>query len=302
MAQPPDRQEPTSQGEHAPEDQSEAENIDLPASDTGDPVVDLRDETLLDTGAPEVYREGDQVILDLRELAPTGRTIADGHPRSGRPPDLLPHHHVVTITGGDQWTAAERFVYDIYRSLGYTAESSRGQVEELARFADRSRFHAVVDDDGTIVGTTRSIFGSYGDLPIGKLTRVNFEDADPMCELSSIVVDPSVRSRGIIEHLYREGWSTGTRMGAKSIAGVGEKWLLDAFRNTYALPFIPVGIPEWYMGGEVIPMIMANDLASHLELISKNPSYAYWNLEALTDEEIDNLGLGALVASRPRVP
>ena len=64
-------------------------------------------------------------------------------------------------------------------------------------------------------------FAQEAMLPVGKFTRVDFEDQDPMCELSSIVVDPSVRSIGIIEHLYREGWADAVRMGANAITGLG---------------------------------------------------------------------------------
>ncbi|MGI8756249.1 MAG: GNAT family N-acetyltransferase [Acidimicrobiales bacterium] len=262
-------------------------------------LLNLDDEAALASGAPEVTREGDEVVIDLRELAPTGRKIAPGHRRSGRPPDLLPQHRMEVISGGERWSEAERFVYEVYVELGYTAASSRQQVEELAEYIDCSRFHAVVDDDNQILGTTRAIFGTFEELPVGKFTRVNFEDEGPMCELSSIVVDPRVRSRGIIEHLYREGWADATRGGARAITGVGERWLLDAFRDTYAMPFIPVGVPKWYMGGQVIPMIMANGLETHTEVASNNPGYWYWNIETLSEAEVDRFGFRDLVTNRP---
>lgn len=257
-------------------------------------LLNLDDEAALATGAPEVTREGDEVIIDLRELAPTGRKIAPGPRRSGRPPDLLPEHRMEVISGGERWSEAERFVYEVYVELGYTAASSRQQVEELVEYAGYSRFHAVVDERDQIVGTIRAIFGSFELLPVGKFTRIDHTDEEPMCELSSIVVDPRVRSKGIIEHLYRMGWAEATRLGAKAITGVGEKWLLDAFRNTYALPFVPVGVPRWYMGGNVIPFIMANTPPSMAETCRENPGYWYWNLEALTEEELAQSGFASL--------
>ena len=242
---------------------------------------------------PDGQAEGDDLVIDLRDLAPSGRSIAGDAGtagRSGRPPDLLPHHHLVQITGGDAWMKAEAFVYDIYLKLGYTAESSRSQVEELARFHDYSRFFAVVDEDDRVIGTIRAIYGEFEDLPVGKFTRVDFEDQGAMCELSSIVVDPSVRSIGIIEHLYREGWADATRSGCSAITGLGEKWLLDAFRDTYGLPFVPVGQPKYYMGGDVIPMIMTNNVDAMHEICRCNPGYLGWNMEALTDDELDQFG------------
>jgi len=248
--------------------------------------------------------EGDDVIIDLRDLAPTGRVIAgdaDTPGRSGRPPDLLPHHHLVKITGGDAWMKAEEFVYEIYLKLGYTAESSRHQVEELARFHDTSRFYAVVDEDERVIGTIRAIFGTFDELPVGKFTRVDFEDDGPMCELSSIVVDPSVRSIGIIEHLYREGWADATRSECTAITGLGEKWLLDAFRDTYGLPFVPVGQPKYYMGGDVIPMIMSTSVEGVSEVCRTNPDYFDWNMEVFTEAELERFGFTHLVHRASRI-
>lgn len=266
---------------------------ETPSDDpTTDQVIDLRDEALLATGAPEVRQEGDQVVLDLRELAPTGRRIEPGPKMCGRPPDLREGYQLLRITGGDRWLDAEAFVYEIYRELGYTEESSRHQVEELAVYADNSNFHAVVADDGQgeIVGTIRAIFAPFEGLPVGKFERVDFEDQGPMCELSSIVVDPRVRSVGFIEHLYRAGWADALRAGATAITGLGEKWLLDTFRDTYGLPFVPVGIPEWYMGGEVIPMIMSTSPESAMQISRANPDFWAWSLEILSPDEIEALG------------
>ncbi|MCU1358643.1 MAG: Acetyltransferase family protein [Acidimicrobiales bacterium] len=257
-----------------------------------DVVIDLRDAEVMATHAPEVSVEDGQVVIDLRELAPTGRIIEPGPRMCGRPPDLLPGFELVRITGGDRWMDAEAFVYDIYRELEYTEESTSHQVEELARFRDNSHFHAVIadDGDGQIVGTIRAIFAPFEGLPVGKFDRVDFEDENPMCELSSIVVDPRVRSQGFIEHLYRAGWADALRSGANAITGLGEKWLLDTFRDTYGLPFVPVGVPEWYMGGEVIPMIMSTGPASAMAISRANPDFWAWSLETLTAEEIEALG------------
>lgn len=92
---------------------------------------------------------------------------------SGRPQDLQPEHRLVTITGGDLWMQAEAFVYEMYVTIGYTSPSTRRQVEELARWADSSRFHAVLDEDDRIVGTVRTIFGPYADLPVSQFERTD---------------------------------------------------------------------------------------------------------------------------------
>jgi hypothetical protein len=287
-----------------PEEPDRTDQVDVPDPEAAaaDEVIDLRDAEVLATGAPEVRKEGDQVVIDLRELAPTGRRM-EPHPKmTGRPPDMLPGFTIERITGGDRWMDAEAFVYEIYLQLGYTHESSTHQVEELARFADHSNFHAVISPEGEIVGTTRAIFGGFDDLPVGKFERTDFDDEDPMCELSSIVVDPRVRSIGFIEHLYRAGWADALRHGAKAITGLGEKWLLDSFRESYGLPFVPVGIPEYYMGGDVIPMIMSTKPEAAAEISRVNPDFWAWSLEALTAEEIEALGYTPTIPARQAAP
>lgn len=244
---------------------------------------------------PEVSIVDGEVVIDLRELTPTGRTITHAKNASGRPPELQPGHRVITITGGDRWMEAEAFVYERYVKIGFTNESSRKQVEELARWADRSRFHAVVNEDDRIVGTIRSIFGPYDELPVGQFERVDFADPDPLCELSSVVVDPSVRSSGVLEHLFRMGWADATRFGSKAIVCLIDRWLVDVFRHTYALPFVPIGVPHYHMGGNVIPMTMATSRQAMAEVARNNPEYWLWNLEVLTPEEIDAHDLGGLV-------
>ena len=249
------------------------------SSPSGELVIDLRDD-----------------VLDaIAELAPTGRTLESGPSVSGRPPELLDGHELLVISGGDRWMDAEAFVYDCYVKLGYTSESSRKQVEELVRFAEHSRFHAVVNEHGHIIGTTRVIFGTFDTLPVGKFTRIDFFDEEPMAELSSIVVDPSVRSTGVIEHLYRSGWADAITNGARTITGLGERWMLDTFRRSYALPFVPCGVPEYYMGGDVIPMTMSVRPNIMRETARCNPQFWLWAVERLTPEQIEELGYGETI-------
>lgn len=251
-------------------------------SPTGELVIDLRDEVL-------------DAILDL---APTGRTILPSANPSGRPPDLQEGLSVVVIEDGPEWDKAEEFVYDTYVKLGYTEENRDHQVAELQKYRSRSRFHAAVKDNGDIVGTTRAIFGEFHELPVGQFRRIDFADEEPMCELSSIVVDPTERSKGVIEHLYREGWADGVRNDAKTIAGLGERWMIDGFRLYYCMPFVPIGVPEWYMGGEVIPFTMATSVKAMDEVHRNNPEFWMWNLEALEPELIEARGFLKYFADR----
>ena len=237
----------------------------------------------------------DEVRGMLAELAPTGRTLQDLHMVSGRPSQLPAGCNIAVIAGGDQMVEAEAFVYESYLSLGYTAESGRKLVTELAPFAERSRFHAALDPSGKIIGVVRLIFGSFDTLPVGRFTRVDFLDDEPMAELSSFVIDPQVGATGVFEHLWRAAWADAVTSGAHTIAQLGERWVLDLLRDRFALPFVPSGIPEYYMGSEVMPMTMATRPRAMSETAQHNPEFWLWILESLTHEQVAELGYEATV-------
>lgn len=273
-----------------------------PSAAEDDVVIDLTDSATAAHADDRV--SATELVIDLTDEAIASRRITPGAHVTGRPPDLLEHHRLELITGGDRWMDCEAFVYERYRSIGYTHESSRKQVEELARWADNSRFHAVISDDEKIVGTVRTILGNYADLPVGQFERIDFSDPDPVCELSSLVVDQSVRSSGVLDHLFRAGWSDAIRLGASAIVALVDTWLLEVFRASYALPFVPVGIPHFHMGGDVVPVTMDVGPAGAAEVGRNNPHLWVWSLEVMTPEEIDRYGLGghidpAIVAQLP---
>lgn len=234
-------------------------------------------------------------VIDLTEEALASRTVKPSPIVSGRPPDLLNHHHIELVTGGDAWIEAEAFVYERYRRVGYTQLSPHQRVEELARWADRSRFHVIYSDDGRIVGTMRTIPGSYAELPVGQFERTDFSDPDPVCELSSMVVDESVRSSGVLEHLLRAGWSDATRLGSSAIVALIDVWLLEMMRFHYGMPFVPIGVPHHHMGGDVVPVAMDITRTGMAEIARNNPAWWLWNLEEMTDEEIQRFDIGDLV-------
>lgn len=239
---------------------------------------------MTDPKAPDT--PDDDIVIDLRDDAPF--RVA-----SGRPAGLLPGHHLLTITTDDteMWDRAERFVYDIYREVGYCEASERGWVEELARWTDRSTFHAVIDDVEGIIGTVRVICGQYDDLPVGKFQRTADPLRDPVCELSSLTVRNDVRSTGVIEHLYRAAWLDSFRTGSSAVVALIDDWLLDVFTGTYHLPFAVVGEAEDYMGGRPLPVAMPLTGSAYDELAASNPDFWRWTLEAVSPEEAERWGL-----------
>ena len=210
---------------------------------------------------------------------------------SGRPAPLSPGHHVETISGGDRWMQAEAFLYDLYRQLGFCDESPHRRVEEMARWADNSRFHAVIDGNDEIVGTIRTIFGRYEELPVGKFERTDYGHEDPVCELASLVIRPGDRSTGVIENLYRNGWLDAFRSEATSVVALIDPWLFRVFKDVYAMPFRVIGESHHYMGSDPVPVGMALDGPTYDDLARRNPEFWAWILEAATPEEVGQWGL-----------
>lgn len=218
---------------------------------------------------------------------------------SGRPADLLPGHRLVTINGGDLWMECEAFVYEMYVKIGYTEPSPRHQVEELARWSDRSRFHAVLDEHDTVIGTIRTIFGNYAELPVSQFVRTDQADPDPVCEFSSLVVDPTQRSTGVIEHLYRAGWIDAARARSHAIVALIDDWLYDAFVDVYRLPFRKIGVGQHYMGTDPVPVAMSLGGDDYLDLARTNPHFYAWNLEGCEAAEPASWGMPLVLIDSP---
>ena len=232
------------------------------------------------------------LIVDLTEGELIDLTEPDpARPVSGRPLELVDGHRVVTITGGDLWMAAEAFVYDLYFPIGYCEPSPLRRVEELARWSDISRFHAILNREDVVIGTVRNIFGVYDELPVGQFQRTDHRDPDPVCELSSLTVHRTVRSTGVIEHLYRSAWLDAFRSGSSAVVALIDEWLFDLFRDVYRLPFAKIGIGAHYMGSDPFPVAMPLVGEAYLPVARDNPEFWAWTLEAIAPEEIEAWGL-----------
>lgn len=263
-----------------------------------DIVIDLTDEAM---ARRDLYQrllsrdEHGELVIDLRDATLAGLGIGD-ETASGRPQALQPGHRLEIIGNDDRlWDTAEAFVYQHYLDLGYTDANPSKKVAELQRWAPGSRFHAVVDDDDRIVGTVRTIFGPYEDLPVSQFERTDHTEPDPVCELSSLVVDPHLRSTGVIEHLYRAGWLDAWRSGSEAVVALIDEWLLTVFKRTYHLPFRKIGVQQHYMGSDPVPVAMPLRGEDYLPMARTNPHFWAWTLEAVAASEIADWGLPIVI-------
>ena len=263
-----------------------------------DIVIDITDEAIERRALYERLVTTDsegELVIDLRDSTLSEVGI-DPDPPSGRPQALQPGHRLEIIGNDDDlWDAAEAFVYRNYLDLGYTEASPDQKVAELQRWAEGSRFHAVVDDDDAIVGTVRTIFGPYAELPVSQFERTDDTDGDPVCELSSLVVDPHQRSTGVIEHLYRAGWLDAWRTGSNAVVALIDEWLLTVFCRTYHLPFRKIGVQQHYMGSDPVPVAMPLQGTDYLAMARTNPHFWAWTLEAISAQEIAAWGLPIVI-------
>lgn len=257
-----------------------------------------------DAGSPPTSdTTDDDVVIDLRDsvvaaghggFGVRGQLLTDTRqdPRmSGRPDDLEPGHRLEVDVHGPLRDAAEEFVYDVYLRIGYCEAAADRRVRELAPWAAESHIHAVVDEDEEIVGTIRSIYGNYQDLPVGQFDRFDHEMGDPVCELSSLVVRTKHRGTGVIEHLYRIGWLDAFRHRGSALVALIDPWLFDAFRDLYGLPFREIGPAKRYMGTDPVPVGMPLVGDAYLQTARSNPRFWVWILEGVAPLEVREWGL-----------
>lgn len=194
----------------------------------------------------------------------TERALVDDAPRQAdtdphydfRPesPDPAIRMRTVTEDQPELWERAERFLYEIYRLSGFCEESPRGWVEEIDAYRAGTTLHVAMDGD-TIVGTARSMFGTYDELPIGRFRPEVVVPAGMMSEVGSLAVGPSMRGLGVVNELHRRSFQFALRAGARGLCMLMEPWSVGFFREVYGLPLIQTAPAQVYLGSETMPVL-----------------------------------------------
>ncbi len=179
---------------------------------------------------------------------------------------------------------AEGFVYDVYRTSEFCAESPRRHVEESEPWRAGSTLHVVTDDQAAdrIVGVVRTIVGPFPTLP----TAAHVDGAPGrdgrVCEIGSLAVHSSQRGLGVANELHRAAFVAGFRAGVSGFCFLVEQWMVDFFTEVYGLPVHPLGPPRHYMGGDVVPVAMW--LPEMLDVIAlERPAVHAWAVEDLEE-------------------
>ncbi len=186
----------------------------------------------------------------------------------------------------DLGVRAEQFVYEVYRTSGFCAESPRRHVEETDPWRPGSTLHVVTDDasDDRIVGVVRTILGRLGDLP----TAAHVPGIAPghterrVCEIGSLAVHASQRGLGVANELHRAAFLAGFRAGVRGFCFLVEQWMVEFFSDVYGLPVHPLAPARHYMGGDVVPVAMW--LPEMLDVIAvSRPAVYAWAVEDLEE-------------------
>lgn len=173
------------------------------------------------------------------------------------PPKQLPDNllHVVAEYGDPLWDAGAEFVYTDYFRRGWCSVSRNKRVPEHEPWAEQSVYHLIVDAQEGIVGTLRTVVGTFTELPIGsQYPRLGEWPPDLCCEFGEFVVANTAGRLQATSYLHRSALEIGVKAGALSVVAVVETPLLRLLREGYGFPFVQVGAGHDYMGAECIPI------------------------------------------------
>ena len=205
---------------------------------------------------------------------------------------VLPENcSISTVRGGELWEEAAAYEYDCFTAFGWCEQNDRRRLAEYEAWDDESVFHvarvAGTDASGGIVGVMRTIIGPYEELPVALIGHTDEVPVpDPVCEVASLVVDPSFeRAREVAEYLMRAGYTEARANGAHGLAEAVEAWLLEMFRDGFGLVTVTLGGPTWHMGGDLYPMVMPL-VESEAKLIENRPTWYKWLTAELTPAQI----------------
>ena len=201
--------------------------------------------------------------------------------RNFRPEGCSEHLRLVSTAdeSAPLWDAAERFVYDEYRAVGYCEESPKGWVEEAEPFRHGSTLHVMLDGE-QVVGTIRTMFGPYDELPIGRFGHDIPVPSGRLAEVGSLAVSRDLRGLGVANELHRAAVQQVIASRVPAFCMLVEPWSIEFFRDVYGLPLVQTAPPRDYMGSLTVPAIV--DISEMLESFSRERVGMYhWITEGL---------------------
>ncbi len=189
----------------------------------------------------------------------------------------------------DLGVRAEQFVYDVFRTSGFCAESPRRHVEETEPWRGGSMLHVITDDGddgqdvgepGAIVGVVRTIRGTFDELPVSRFDPEVPVPEGVLCEIGSLAVKSDQRGLGVANELHRAAFLAGIRDRCDGFCFLIEEWMFDFFAGVYGLPVRRLAPPSHFMGGDIVPTGMW--MPEMLRVIARiRPNVYRWAVEDL---------------------
>jgi hypothetical protein len=188
--------------------------------------------------------------------------VEDLEPVPHERPAPLPDGLQVAVIDQDDamWDAAERFVYDLYRTLGFCEPDDRGWVSEHDAVRDGSRLVVAHDDTGTVAGTLRLVRGRFDELPAAACATGAWRPDDrSVVEFASLCTDPVWRGAGVVNELHRCAIVECVLGDAAGFVGAVEQWHGDHLAACYGIPVRWVGEGRHYMGSHTRAFVVYFD-------------------------------------------
>ncbi|HMU79379.1 MAG TPA: GNAT family N-acetyltransferase [Microthrixaceae bacterium] len=201
-------------------------------------------------------------------------------------PELVSEH---TTPETDIGRVAERFVYEIYRVSGFCKESERGVVEETEPWRPGSALHIVRADD-QVLGTVRTLLGTYQQLPIGQFEPIVTPPTGRLCEVASLAVKPDRRGMGVANELHRMTFEFGVRQQVEGFCFLVDSWMVTFFEDYYAFPVTRMAPIQDYMGGQIEPIYVPMDQLL-IDFPSRRPFAYEVAISGFTPQEIVDFDL-----------
>jgi hypothetical protein len=190
---------------------------------------------------------------------------------------------------------AEQFVYDVFRTSGFCAESPRRHVEESEPWREGSTLHVITDDGdhgrevgrdgdepGAVVGVVRTILGTFDELPVSRFDPAVAVPGGVLCEIGSLAVKSDQRGMGVANELHRAAFLAGIRERCDGFCFLIEEWMFDFFAGVYGLPVRRLAPPSHFMGGDIVPTGMW--MPEMLRVIARVRPHVYrWAVEDLEE-------------------
>lgn len=192
------------------------------------------------------------------------------------------------VTNSDLAEAGRRLEYEIFVEENFFSPSDSGRITDYEDYEDRSIFHVITDDTGTVVGVVRSVLGLYESLPVGEYVPDRWSEFPtlPVCEYASLAIRPECRKHGLAEELYRSVFALAWRSRLEGLVALVDPWMHELLNDHYGCAFEQIGPETDYFSGFVVRPIGVTLEALETVMPRRVPEFWDWLVEGIEQEDV----------------